>query len=53
LAIFDDSFPVLGEAIGVGRGIAEIDGEIVARDHFADFFPVFEGQRHRRFSPSL
>lgn len=33
--------PVLGEAVGVGLRIAEIDREIVARNHFADFLAIF------------
>jgi hypothetical protein len=42
---------VLGEAIGVGFRIAEIDREIIARDHFANFLSIFQRQGHFRVSP--
>ena len=37
---------VLRKAIGVGFRLAEIDREIVARDHFADLLPIFQSQGH-------
>src|SRR5580700_4906888 len=37
---------VLGKAIGIGFGVAEIDREIIARDHFANFLPILQSQGH-------